>query len=82
MKVNHGKVHKYLGMTLDFTTKHQVKITMTEYVEDVIKAWNNTKGVTDDEGFTIVQPKQKKAELVPHQMISSRSMRTRKNYNQ
>ena len=28
MQVNRGKVHKYLGMTLDYTTVGKVKITM------------------------------------------------------
>ena len=36
MKVSRGKVHKYLGMTLDFTTKGQVKISMVDYVKEVV----------------------------------------------
>ena len=40
MKVNKGKIHKYLGMTLDFTTKSQVKISMVDYVKEVIAAWD------------------------------------------
>jgi hypothetical protein len=30
MKVARGQVHKYLGMTLDFTIKYVVKVTMIE----------------------------------------------------
>ncbi len=36
MKVAQGKVHKYLGMMLDFTTSTIVKVTMLEYVDEVI----------------------------------------------
>ena len=38
MKVARGKVHKYLGMRLDFTTAGLVIVTMIEYVNDIIKA--------------------------------------------
>ena len=36
MTVNRGKVHKYLGMTLDYTTKGLCKVTMLDYIEEVI----------------------------------------------
>ena len=32
LQVNHGKVYKYLGVTLDFTTVDQVNITMLDYI--------------------------------------------------
>jgi hypothetical protein len=41
MKVSRGKMHKYLGMTLDFSTKGEVKISMTDYVKEVISAWDS-----------------------------------------
>ena len=37
MTVSRGKVHKFLGMTLDYTTKGQVKVTMPEHMEECIK---------------------------------------------
>ena len=37
MKVSRGKVHKYLGMTLDYTVKGQCKIHMFDYVEETLK---------------------------------------------
>jgi hypothetical protein len=40
MKVTRGKVHKYLGMTLDFTVKYVVKVTMIEYVNEIIASWD------------------------------------------
>ena len=36
MKVTRGKKHTYLGMNLDFSIKGEVKIGMTEYVDDMI----------------------------------------------
>jgi len=43
MKVHRGKVHKYLGMTLDFSTKRQVKISMADYVSEIIEAWDKAE---------------------------------------
>lgn len=40
--VTHGNVHSYLGMTFDFSVKHQVKITMDGYVKDVLSAFDVT----------------------------------------
>ena len=39
MKVSRGKVHKYLGMTLDFSIKKVVKITMFDYIEEIVSAF-------------------------------------------
>ena len=39
MKVSRGKVHDYLGMTLDFTVLGEVKITMFDYIESMVKDW-------------------------------------------
>jgi hypothetical protein len=40
MKVARGKVHKYIGMKLDFTNVGVVTVTMIDYVDDAIKAWD------------------------------------------
>jgi hypothetical protein len=40
MTVSRGKVHKYLGMTLDYTVCGQVKITMTGYVDKILTAFD------------------------------------------
>ena len=39
MTVSRGKVHKYLGMTLDYTVRGQVKISMFDYVEEILTAF-------------------------------------------
>ena len=47
MSVSRGKVHKYLGMTLDYTVPGQVKISMFDYIEEIITAFEKAepKGV-------------------------------------
>jgi hypothetical protein len=40
MKVTQGKVHKYLGMMLDFATSKIVKVTMLEYVDEIVGSWD------------------------------------------
>jgi hypothetical protein len=40
MTVSRGKVQKYLGMTLDYTIHGQVKITMIDYVDKILTAFN------------------------------------------
>jgi hypothetical protein len=38
MTVSRGRVHKYLGMTLDYTVGSQVNISMFDYVDKIINA--------------------------------------------
>jgi hypothetical protein len=59
MKVNRGKIHKYLGMTLDFSVDKQVRISMVDYVKEVVAAWDNAPKPKDD-GFKIVESKRTK----------------------
>jgi len=35
MKVHRGKVHKYLGMSLDFSHKGQCLVTMYDYLDGI-----------------------------------------------
>lgn len=48
MKISRGKVHIYLGMKFDFSVKGQVQISMLDYVEEIILAFEkadpNAKG--------------------------------------
>jgi hypothetical protein len=41
--VSRGKIHKYLGMTLDYTAHGQVKITMFYYVDEILTAFYKTE---------------------------------------
>ena len=40
MTVSRGKTHKYLGMNLDYSTTGEVKITMFDYIEEIIAAFD------------------------------------------
>ncbi len=40
MKVHRGKVHKYLRMTLDFSHKGQCIVTMHDYLDGILKAYD------------------------------------------
>jgi hypothetical protein len=37
LTISRGKIHEYLGMTLDYSVKGKVKITMTDYVINMLK---------------------------------------------
>ena len=39
MKVHRGKVHKYLGMSLDFSHKGQCCVTMYDYLDGILEAF-------------------------------------------
>jgi hypothetical protein len=43
MTVSQGKIHKYLGMTLDYSVPGQVKITMLEYVNEILDAFDKAE---------------------------------------
>jgi hypothetical protein len=43
MTVSREKIHKYLGMTLDYTVRGQVKISMFDYVDKIITAFDKTE---------------------------------------
>jgi len=40
MMVSHGKSHKYIGMTLDYTTSGQVKVMMFDYIKEILAAFD------------------------------------------
>jgi len=59
MKVKFGKIHKYLGMTLDFGKRGKVKVSMLDYVKEVLSAWDLVKNQQDADDFDIVLFKKK-----------------------
>ena len=56
MKVARGKVHKYLGMMLDFATAKLAKVTMIDYVDEIVVAYDKALSELDD-GFNAVKKK-------------------------
>jgi hypothetical protein len=49
VKATFGKVHKYLGMTLDFSEKGKLKVDMRDYVKDMIDNFSVKFGEKDIE---------------------------------
>jgi hypothetical protein len=43
MTASRGKTHKYLGMTLDCTVRGEVKITMFDYVDEILTAFDKAE---------------------------------------
>jgi hypothetical protein len=43
MTVSRGRVHKYLGMTLDYTVCGQVNILMFNYIDKIIDAFDKVE---------------------------------------
>ena len=43
MQVHRGKVHTYVGMTLNYEYSGEVRISMFKYVEEVIEAFKQAK---------------------------------------
>jgi hypothetical protein len=41
--VSRGKLHKYLGMTLDYNVCGQVKITMFDYIDEILTAFDKAE---------------------------------------
>jgi hypothetical protein len=40
MKVHRGKTHKYLGVLLDFSHKGQCQVTMHDYIDGILQAYD------------------------------------------
>jgi hypothetical protein len=64
MKAARGKLHKYLGMTLNFTTAKLVKVTMIDYVDEIIEVWKRACKEFDN-GFKFVVNCKKIATAAP-----------------
>jgi hypothetical protein len=53
MTVHCGKTHKYLGMTLDYSHPNQCRVTMIDYVDEIVVAYDKAlKDLSD--GFNAV----------------------------
>jgi hypothetical protein len=65
--VSRGKIHKYIGMTLDFTVCGQVNISMFDYVDEIIAA------------FDKAEPKVVAQRQAPYLSVYSKSTRAMRN---
>ena len=62
MKVARGKVHTYLGLKFDFSTPKIVKITMLEYVHEIVESW-------DKDGYEVVSGRKRIATAAPDNLF-------------
>ncbi len=56
MKVHRGKTHKYLGMSLDFSHANQCRVTMIDYTDEIVVAYDKALAKLSD-GFSAVKKK-------------------------
>jgi hypothetical protein len=68
VKVARGKVHKYLGMMLDFATAKVVKVTMIDYINEIIKTWNRACKEFDN-GFKFGANRKRIATAAPEDLF-------------
>jgi hypothetical protein len=51
--VHRGLVHRYLGMTINYSTKGVAQILMVDYVKDIVMAWDKASDGIELNGFKI-----------------------------
>jgi hypothetical protein len=68
MKVARGKIHKYLGMTLDFVTSKIMKVTMLKYVDEIIGSWDKACSELND-GYKAVSGCKRIATAAPDDLF-------------
>ena len=61
-----GKKHKYLGMDIDFSVKGEVRISMCNYVKEIVSTWDKA---TNEDGFTIVKTWKFKSTAAPEDLF-------------
>jgi hypothetical protein len=77
MKFHRGKTHKYLGMSLDLSHPNQCRVTMIDYVNEIVVAYDKAlKDMSD--GFNIVTKKKNVARTSALLMICSLSTKTQR----
>ncbi len=68
MKVARGMVHKNLGMTLDFATSKIMKVTMVEYVDEIVGSWDKACSELDD-GYNVMSGCKRIATAAPDHLF-------------
>ena len=68
MNVAHGKVHTYLGMTLDFKTPKIVTVTKFEYIDEIVESWDKACSDLED-GYKVVSGRKRIATAAPNDLF-------------
>ena len=63
-----GKVHTYVGMTLDFTESKIVKVTMFAYIDEIVQAWDKACSEFED-GYVVVSGCKRIATAAPNNLF-------------
>ena len=64
MKIRRGKIHDYIGVRFDFTTKGEVHLTMPKHLEDVAETFDKTRRKVE-KGFVQVKRSRSKKQMTP-----------------
>jgi hypothetical protein len=56
--VHRGLVHRYLSMTINYSTKGVARILMVDYVKDIVMAWDKASDGIELDRFKIKEIKQ------------------------
>ncbi len=56
MKVHHSNTHRYFGMLLDFRHANQCRVTMIDYIDEIVVAYDKALTKLSD-GFSAVKKK-------------------------
>ena len=64
MKVHRGKYHKYLGMALDYSHKGECHVTMYNYLDGILEAFDKAVEEHGD-GFILVTKRLPKKTAAP-----------------
>ena len=68
MKVHRGKTHKYLFMSLDFSHKAQCQVTMHDYIDGILKAYD--LAIKDhNDGYEVIGKRRSKASAAPDNLF-------------
>jgi hypothetical protein len=63
MKVHRGKTHKYFGMSLDTSHANQCRVTMLDYVDEIVVAYDKALRESSD-GFSAFKKKKHAARTI------------------
>ncbi len=68
MKVHRGKTHKYLGISLDFSHKRQCQVTMHDYIDGILQAFD--LAIKDhDDGYQLIGKRRSKTNAAPDNLF-------------
>ena len=68
MEVHRGRIHKYLGMSLEFSINGQGCVTMHDYLDGILEAFDLTVKEHGD-GYLTVRKRRSKTSAAPDKLF-------------